>query len=138
MSFTGIYELESQENHVEFLEAIDLLKAKRTGNVITKIEQDGNNFKWIESTANHTWPNTFTVGQECEMTTMGGDKFKTLIIMENGQLKIQFPHSHLTAEMVDDKLVQIVVTSGENAVTWKRVFRRLGDCMSQHVLEKEA
>uniref|UniRef100_A0A3B4AQ89 Uncharacterized protein n=1 Tax=Periophthalmus magnuspinnatus TaxID=409849 RepID=A0A3B4AQ89_9GOBI len=125
MSFTGIYELESQENYVEFLEAIDLLKAKTDGKVITEIQQDGNNFTWTQKSTNHTWPNTFTVGQECEMTTMTGVKFKAPVIMENGQLKIQFPMYHLTAEMVDDKLVLICATPGENAVTLKRVFRRL-------------
>ncbi|KAJ0003070.1 hypothetical protein NQD34_008219 [Periophthalmus magnuspinnatus] len=125
MTFTGIYELETQENYVEFLEAIDLLKAKTDGKVITEIQQDGNNFTWTQKSTNHTWPNTFTVGQECELATMTGVKFKAPVIMENGQLKIQFPMYHLTAEMVDDKLVLICATPGEKGVTLKRVFRRL-------------
>ncbi|CAL1613380.1 unnamed protein product [Knipowitschia caucasica] len=124
MAFTGKYELEEQENYVEFLEAIGLLKAKTDHKVITEVKQDGDSFTWIQSVPNWTWSNTFTVGQECELTTMTGDKFKAPVIMDSGVISIQFPQYHLTTEISDNKLVMTCVTA-EKGVTFKRVSRRI-------------
>ncbi|KAG7244941.1 hypothetical protein INR49_024338 [Caranx melampygus] len=125
MAFTGKYELETQENYDEFLEAIGLLKAKTDHKVVTEVLQDGNSFTWTQSIPNWTWSNTFTVGQECELATMMGSKFKAPVTMEDGKISIQFPLYHFTAEIVEDKLVMSCVTSGEKGVTFKRVSKRI-------------
>ncbi|KAJ0049971.1 hypothetical protein NL108_006628, partial [Boleophthalmus pectinirostris] len=82
-----------------------LLKAKTDHKVITEVHQDGNNFTWTQTVPNWTWSNSFTAGQECELSTMTGKKFKAPVIMENGKISIQFPQYHLTTEIVDDKLI---------------------------------
>lgn len=112
MAFSGTYELESQENYEEFLEAIGtlvllltccfyeffhlkwswpvmllvnqpdwlpvtgLLSAKTDHKVTTEVVQDGNDFTWTQSIPNWSWSNKFKVGQECELVTMKGIKFK--------------------------------------------------------------
>ncbi|KAM9377764.1 gastrotropin-like [Pholidichthys leucotaenia] len=125
MAFTGKYELETQENYEEFLEAIGLLNAKTDQKAITEVVQDGNNFTWTQSTSDWTWSNRFTVGQECDLSTMTGTKFKAPVTLEGGKLCVQFPQYHFTAEATDDKLIMYCVTPGEKGVTFKRTSKRM-------------
>lgn len=53
-----------------------LLSAKTDHKVITEVLQDGNDFTWTQSIPNWSWSNKFQVGQECELVTMKGVKFK--------------------------------------------------------------
>ncbi|XP_073343663.1 gastrotropin-like [Pagrus major] len=125
MAFTGKYELESQENYEEFLEVIGLLQAKTDDKVITELVQDGNNFTWKQSIPSRTWSNTFSVGQECELATMTGAKFKAVVTMEGSKISIPFPQYNFTAEIIGDKLVMNCITPGEKGVTFKRVSKRI-------------
>uniref|UniRef100_A0A3Q3W178 Cytosolic fatty-acid binding proteins domain-containing protein n=1 Tax=Mola mola TaxID=94237 RepID=A0A3Q3W178_MOLML len=125
MSFTGKYQVEKQENYEEFLEAIGLLSAKTNHKVETEVVQNGNEFIWTQSIPGSTWSNKFTVGQECELLTMMGTKFKVPVTMEGGKISVQFPQYHFTAELVDDKLVMNCVTQGEKGVTFKRISKRI-------------
>ncbi|CAI5651897.1 gastrotropin [Oreochromis niloticus] len=125
MAFSGKYELESQENYVEFLEAVGLQNAKTDHKVVTEVLQDGNNFTWTQTIPNWTWSNKFIVGQECELATMTGSKFKAPVTMEGGKISVQFPQYHFTAEIVDDKLIMTCITPGEKGVTFKRINKRI-------------
>lgn len=125
MAFAGKYELESQDNYEEFLEAIGLLNAKTDHKVVTEVVQDENNFTWTQTIPNWTWSNKFTVGQECELTTMKGAKFKASVTMEGGKISVQFPQYNFTAEMIEDKLVMNCITPGEKGVAFKRVSKRI-------------
>jgi len=125
MAFTGKYELESQENYDEFLQIIGLTKAKTDHKVITEVVQKGNDFTWTQSIPNWTWSNDFTAGQECELKTMLGPTFKAMVHLDEGQISIQFPQYHFSAEMKEDKLIMNCVTPGENSVTFKRISKRI-------------
>ncbi|XP_029918664.1 gastrotropin-like [Myripristis murdjan] len=125
MAFTGKYELESQENYVEFLEAVGLLSAKTDHKVVTEVVQNGNDFVWTQSIPNWTWSNKFTVGQECELETMIGSKFKAPVTMKDDKISIQFPQYLFTAEISEDKLVMNCITPGEKGVVFKRVNKRI-------------
>ncbi|CAN9514907.1 unnamed protein product [Ophioblennius macclurei] len=125
MSFSGKYELESQENYEQFLEAIGLLHAKTDHKVITEVVQDGNNFTWTQTIPNWTWSNNFTVGQECELKTMSGANFKAPVTMEDGKISVNFPQYQFVAELVDDKLIMTCITPGDKGVTFKRVSKRI-------------
>ncbi|KAF1384585.1 hypothetical protein PFLUV_G00121730 [Perca fluviatilis] len=125
MAFTGKYELESQDNYEEFLEVIGLLNAKTEHKVVTEVLQDGKDFTWTQTLPNWTWSNKFTVGQECELATMTGTKFKSPVTMEGDKISIQFPQYHFTAEIIEDKLVMNCITPGEKGVTFKRVNKRI-------------
>ncbi|XP_070769180.1 gastrotropin-like [Enoplosus armatus] len=125
MAFTGKYELDSQDNYEEFLEAIGLLNAKTDHKVVTEVVQDGNDFTWTQTIPNWTWSNKFSVGQECELATMTGSKFKAPVTMEGDKISVPFPKYHFTAEIIDDKLVMICVIPGEKGVTFKRTSKRI-------------
>nr|XP_061786574.1 gastrotropin-like [Nerophis lumbriciformis] len=125
MSFTGKYELESQENYEPFLEIIGILNSKTDFKVQTEVHQDGSDFTWTQSIPGWTWSNKFTVGQECELVTMKGSKFKAPVFMEDGKISVQFPQYHFTAEMVNDKLVGKCTTPGDKGVTFTRVSKRI-------------
>ncbi|KAM4733271.1 gastrotropin-like [Anableps anableps] len=125
MAFAGTYQLESQENYEEFLEATGLKKAKTDHKVVTEVVQDGDNFTWTQSIPDWSWSINFTVGQECEMESMKGIKFKGTVTINDGKMALQFPEYFFTAEIVDSKLVMICETPGEKGVTLKRVSVRI-------------
>lgn len=62
--------------YLDFFFAKGLLSAKTDSKVQTEVLQDGNDFTWTQTTPNLTWSNKFTTGQECELLTMTGSKFK--------------------------------------------------------------
>lgn len=125
MAFSGTYQLESQEQYEEFLEILGLLNAKTDYKVKTEVVQDGDKFTWTQSIPNWTWSNEFTVGQECELATMTGAKFKAPVTLEGGKISIPFPQYNFTAEIVDDKLVMTCITPGAQGVTFKRISKRI-------------
>lgn len=61
---------------IYFSSVTGLLSAKTDHKVITEVVQNGNDFTWTQTIPNWTWSNTFSVGQECELVTMKGIKFK--------------------------------------------------------------
>ncbi|XP_060903831.1 gastrotropin-like [Labrus mixtus] len=124
MAFTGKYELESQENYEEFLAIIGQLSAKTDQKVITDVVQDGNNFTWTQSLPGWTWCNNLIAGQECDLQTMKGDKFRALVTLDGGKISVPFPKYHFTAEIIEGKLM-MNCTTGEKGVTFKRISRRV-------------
>ncbi|XP_029297952.1 gastrotropin-like [Cottoperca gobio] len=125
MSFTGKYETESQNHYEEFLEALGLLNVKTDHKVVTEVLQGGNEFTWTQTIPGFTWSNNFTVGQECELSTMKGEKFKALVNKDGEKISVQFPQYRFTAEMIEDKLVMNCITPGEEGVTFKRISKRI-------------
>lgn len=124
MAFNGTYELESQENYEEFLEIIGQQSAKTDQKVTTKVVQDGNDFTWTQSIPGWSWSNKFTAGQECELMTMKGDKFRALVTLEGQKISVPFPKYNFTAEITDDKLVMTCTTLGDKGVAFKRVSKK--------------
>nr|XP_046261886.1 gastrotropin-like [Scatophagus argus] len=122
MAFTGKYVLESQENYEDFLKALEIKDDKDHSNeeIVTDIYQN-DSFRLTKFLMNKTWNNTFLIGKESELETLDGEKFKTTVTLEGGKLKIQFPKYLYTAEIVDDKLLE-VNTIG--AVTNKMVSKK--------------
>ncbi|KAG9346757.1 hypothetical protein JZ751_007074 [Albula glossodonta] len=72
--------VESQENYDEFLKRIgipdDVIEKGRSFKTVTEVVQNGNEFTWSQIYPNKTLTNKFIIGQECEMETMSGTKFK--------------------------------------------------------------
>lgn len=55
----------------------DIIEKGRDYKLITEVTQDGDNFSWTQLyPANAKVTNTFTIGKECDMETIGGKKFK--------------------------------------------------------------
>ncbi|XP_053572194.1 gastrotropin-like [Bombina bombina] len=126
MAFAGKYEVESQENYDAFMKVIgipdDTIERGRNFKYTTEVIQNGNEFTWSQIYPNHTSTNKFIVGQESDLETMSGKKFKALIKLEGGKIIVDFPKYHHTSEIVDGKLVETSVSGG---VTFKRISKKV-------------
>ncbi|MGH0163262.1 UNVERIFIED_CONTAM: hypothetical protein FKN15_057194 [Acipenser sinensis] len=84
MAFNGTWEVYLQENIEEFLRAIslpeDIIKIAKDVKPVIEIQQKGNNFVITSKTPKQSVTNSFTIGKEAEITTMGGQKLKKITI----------------------------------------------------------
>ncbi|XP_020791771.1 gastrotropin-like [Boleophthalmus pectinirostris] len=127
MSFAGRWETESQEGYVEFCKLLgipdDVIERGRDYKLITEITQDGDSFTWSQLyPANHKVTNSFTIGKEADMETIGGKKFKATVNMEGGKLTAAFPNYLHTTEIVGGKLIE---TSKAGSVVLKRTSKKI-------------
>ncbi|XP_053847022.1 gastrotropin isoform X2 [Vidua macroura] len=127
MAFSGKYEFEGDENYDAFVQKIGLPSDKvemgRNCKIVTEVVQNGNDFTWTQHfPGGRTTTNTFTVGKEADMETMGGKKFKATVKMEDGKLVADFPNYRHTAEICGGKLVEISTSSG---VVYKRTSKKI-------------
>ncbi|NXC21040.1 FABPL protein, partial [Corythaeola cristata] len=80
MSFTGKYELQSQENFEPFMKALglpdDQIQKGKDIKSISEIVQDGKKFKITITTGSKVLHNEFTVGEECDIELLTGEKVK--------------------------------------------------------------
>ncbi|NWZ01655.1 FABP6 protein, partial [Loxia curvirostra] len=112
MAFSGKYEFESDENYDAFVQKIGLPSDKvemgRNCKIVTEVVQNGNDFTWtLHFPGGRTTTNTFTVGKEADMETMGGKKFKATVKMEDGKLIAEFPNYRHVSEICGGKLVEV-------------------------------
>ncbi|NXY83371.1 FABP6 protein, partial [Alcedo cyanopectus] len=112
MAFAGKYEFESDENYDDFVKKIGLPSDKvelgRSCKIITEVAQNGNDFTWTQHfPGGHSTTNSFTIGKEADMVTMGGKKFKAVVNMEDGKIVADFPNYHHTAEICGGKLIEV-------------------------------
>ncbi|XP_051487477.1 gastrotropin isoform X2 [Apus apus] len=127
MAFAGKYEFEGDENYDEFVKKIglpsDKIEMGRNCKIVTEVVQNGNDFTWTQHfPGGRTTTNSFTIGKEADMETMGGKKFKATVKMEDGKIVADFPNYRHTAEIAGGKLVEISTSSG---VVYKRTSRRI-------------
>ncbi|XP_003468990.2 fatty acid-binding protein, liver-like [Cavia porcellus] len=127
MNFTGKYQLQSQENFEAFVKAVGLpddviQKGKDVKGVITEIVQNGKHFKFIISTGPKVTKNEFTLGQECELETMTGDKAKAVVTMEGDKLVTTFKNIRSVTELNGDILTS-TMTLGD--IVFKRISKRI-------------
>ncbi|XP_018413507.1 PREDICTED: gastrotropin-like [Nanorana parkeri] len=126
MAFSGKYEVESQQNYDAFMKVIGIPDEKiekgRDFKYSAEVVQNGNDFTWSQIYPGFTLTNKFTLGQESEMESMGGKKFKATVRLEGGKLVVDFPKYHHTSEIVGGKLVETSVAGGVTLVrTSKKV-----------------
>ncbi|KAJ7991483.1 hypothetical protein DPEC_G00284340 [Dallia pectoralis] len=109
MAFNGKWKIHSQENHEEFLKALDvpemLLKMVKGVKPTTIIEQTGDNFTIRVETPLRTITNSITIGKESEITAMDGRRFMCTARLEDGKLIC-----------VTDKFTHIREIQGEDMV----------------------
>ncbi|XP_067085223.1 gastrotropin [Osmerus mordax] len=127
MAFAGKWETESQVGYDEFCKLLgipdDVIEKGRDYKLVTEVTQSGNDFSWTQVyPTNAKVCNKFTIGQECDMETIGGKKFKATVTMEGAKLCVQFPNYHHTSEISGGKLVE---TSTAGSVTLKRTSKKI-------------
>uniref|UniRef100_A0A3Q3WT00 Cytosolic fatty-acid binding proteins domain-containing protein n=1 Tax=Mola mola TaxID=94237 RepID=A0A3Q3WT00_MOLML len=79
MSFSGKYQLESQENFEPFMKAIlpdELIQKGKDVKSVSEIEENGDDFKVTVTTGPKVLVNNFTIGKEAELETITGEKVK--------------------------------------------------------------
>ncbi|XP_063786629.1 gastrotropin-like [Pseudophryne corroboree] len=126
MSFSGKYEVESQENYDAFMKHIGIpdeqIEKGRNYKYTTEVVQNGDEFTWSEIYPGHTSTNKFVVGQESDLETTGGKKFKATVRLEGGKLVVDFPKYHHTSEIAGGKLIETSVCGG---ITFKRISKKV-------------
>ncbi|XP_009498561.2 fatty acid-binding protein, liver isoform X1 [Phalacrocorax carbo] len=127
MSFTGKYELQSQENFEPFMKAIGLpdeqIQKGKDLKSISEIVQDGNKFKVTVTTGSKVLHNEFTIGEECEMELLTGEKVKAIVQMEgNNRLVANLKGLKSVTELSGDTIIN-TLTVGD--LTYKRISKRI-------------
>ncbi|NXA65400.1 FABPL protein, partial [Mohoua ochrocephala] len=127
MSFTGKYELQSQENFEPFMKVLglpeDQIQKGKDLKSISEIVQDGKKFKVTVTTGTKVLKNEFTIGEETEMELLNGEKVKTVVQMEgNNKLVTQVKGMKSVTELNGDTITH-TMTLGD--LTFKRVSKRI-------------
>ncbi|NWT81898.1 FABPL protein, partial [Lanius ludovicianus] len=127
MSFTGKYELQSQENFEPFMKALglpeDQIQKGKDIKSISEIVQDGKKFKITVTTGSKVLKNEFTIGEESEIELLNGEKAKAVVQMEgNNKLVTQVKGMKSVTELNGDTITH-TMTLGD--LTFKRVSKRI-------------
>ncbi|XP_072338115.1 fatty acid-binding protein 1, liver-like [Scyliorhinus torazame] len=127
MSFSGKYELESQENFEPFMKAIgipdELIEKGKDLKSVTEIVQNGNDFKITITTGSNVIHNEFTIGQETDFATITGSKVKSVVTLEGAnKLFVKLNSVTSVTELCENKLLDIL-TVGD--LTYKRISKRV-------------
>nr|XP_003420466.1 fatty acid-binding protein, liver [Loxodonta africana] len=127
MSFSGKYQLQSQENFESFVKAIglpdDLIQKGKDIKGVTEIVQNGKHFKFTITTGSKVIQNEFTLGEESELDSITGEKVKTVVNLEgNNKLVTTFKGIKSVTELNGDTLTSIL-TVGD--IVFKRISKRI-------------
>ncbi|XP_005385438.1 PREDICTED: fatty acid-binding protein, liver [Chinchilla lanigera] len=127
MNFSGKYQLQSQENFEPFMKAVgvpeDFIQKGKDLKGTTEIVQNGKHFKITVSSGTKVTKNEFTLGQECEIETMSGEKVKAVIDMEgNNKLVTTLKNIKSVTEISGDTLTN-TMTLGD--IVFKRISKRI-------------
>ena len=126
-SFSGKYQLQSQENFETFMKAIglpdNLIEKGKDITGVTEIVQNGKHFKLTITTGSKVIQNEFTLGEECELETMTGKKIKTVVKMEGeNKLVTTLKDITFTIELNGD-IITHTMTLGD--IAFKRISKRI-------------
>ncbi|XP_042344569.1 fatty acid-binding protein, liver-type [Plectropomus leopardus] len=127
MSFSGKYQLESQENFEPFMKAIglpdELIQKGKDIKSISEIEENGDNFKVTVTTGSKVLVNTFTVGKEAELETLTGEKAKAVVHRDGNKLRVSLKGIESVTELVDGNTIVNTMTLG--SIVYKRTSKRM-------------
>ncbi|KAM9394453.1 fatty acid-binding protein, liver-type-like [Pholidichthys leucotaenia] len=127
MSFSGKYQLESQENFEPFMKAIglpdELIQKGKDLKSISEIEQDGDTFKVTVTTGSKVVVSNFTIGQEAELEGLTGEKVKGVVHREGNTLKANLKGVVSVTELVDNNTLVTKMTLGD--IVYKRTSKRM-------------
>ncbi|KAM9360339.1 fatty acid-binding protein, liver-type [Symphorus nematophorus] len=127
MSFSGKFQLESQENFEPFMKAIglpdDLIQKGKDIKSISEIEENGDNFKVSVTTGSKVLVNNFTIGKEAELETITGEKVKAVVRREGNKLKVSLKGIESVTELVDGNTIVNTMTLG--GIVYKRTSKRM-------------
>nr|QRE01784.1 fatty acid-binding protein 1 [Siniperca chuatsi] len=127
MSFSGKYQLESQENFEPFMKAIglpdELIQKGKDIKSISEIEETGDSFKVTVTTGSKVLVNNFTIGKEAELETITGEKVKAVVQREGNKLTVSLKGIESVTELVDGNTIVNTMTLG--GIVYKRTSKRM-------------
>ncbi|XP_056275889.1 fatty acid-binding protein, liver-type-like [Pseudoliparis swirei] len=127
MSFSGKYQLESQENFEAFMKAIglpdELIQKGKDIKSVSEIEQTGDNFKVTVTTGSKVLVNAFQIGQESELETLTGEKVMATVQLDGNKLKVCLKGIESVTELVDGNTLVNTLTHGN--IVYKRTSNRI-------------
>ncbi|XP_047379523.1 fatty acid-binding protein, liver [Sciurus carolinensis] len=127
MNFSGKYQLQSQENFEPFMKAIglpdELIQKGKDLKGVSEVVQNGKHFKLTITTGSKVIQNEFTLGEECELETMTGEKIKTVVNMEgDNKLVTTLKNIKSVTELNGDTITN-TMTLGD--IVFKRISKRI-------------
>ncbi|XP_045406001.1 fatty acid-binding protein, liver [Lemur catta] len=127
MNFSGKYQLQSQENFEPFMKAIgvpdDLIQKGKDIKGVSEIVQNGKHFKFTITTGSKVIHREFTLGEECELETMTGEKVKAVVHLEgNNKLVTTLKNIKSVTELNGDTITS-TMTLGD--IVFKRISKRI-------------
>ncbi|NXT96824.1 FABPL protein, partial [Buphagus erythrorhynchus] len=127
MSFTGKYELQSQENFEPFMRILGLseeeIQKGKDLKSISEIVQDGKKFKITVTTGSKVMKNEFTIGEESEIELLNGEKIKVVVQMEGDNKLVAQVEGMKSVTEVNGDIITHTMTMGD--LTFKRVSKRI-------------
>ncbi|XP_039108582.1 fatty acid-binding protein, liver [Hyaena hyaena] len=127
MNFSGKYQLQSQENFEAFMKAVglpdELIQKGKDIKGVSEIVQNGKHFKLTITTGSKVIQNEFTLGEECELETMTGEKVKAVVQMEgDNKLVTTFKGIKSVTELNGDIITNTMTL---NDIVFKRISKRI-------------
>ncbi|XP_069828617.1 fatty acid-binding protein, liver [Dendropsophus ebraccatus] len=120
MAFNGTWNVYAQENYENFLRAVglpeDVVKIAKDINPVIEIQQNGNDFVVTSKTAKQTHSNSFTVGKESEITSIGGKKIKVTVHLEGTKLTCKSDAFSHIQEVKGDEMVETITVGSATLV----------------------
>ncbi|NXG27426.1 FABPL protein, partial [Dromaius novaehollandiae] len=127
MSFTGKYELQSQENFEPFMKALglpdDQIQKGKDIKSTSEIVQDGKKFKVTVTTGSKVLTNEFTIGEESEMVMLTGEKVKAIVHMEGDNKLVASMKGLKSVTELNGDTITNTMTLGD--LSYKRISKRI-------------
>ncbi|ELK11287.1 fatty acid-binding protein, liver [Pteropus alecto] len=127
MNFSGKYQLQSQENFEAFMKAMglpdDLIQKGKDIKGVTEIVQNGKHFKLTITTGSKVIQNEFTLGEECELEAMNGEKIKTVVKMEDENKLVTTIKGIKSITELNGDIITNTMTLGD--IVFKRISKRI-------------
>ncbi|KAM9320544.1 fatty acid-binding protein, liver-like [Gastrophryne carolinensis] len=124
MDFSGTWNVYSQENYENFLRAVglpdDIIKVAKDINPVIEIQQNGNDFVVTSKTPKQSQTNSFTVGKESEITSVGGKKIKVVVNLEGGKLICKSDKFVHIQEIQGDEMVESITIGSATLIRKSR------------------
>ncbi|XP_075704930.1 fatty acid-binding protein 1, liver-like [Rhinoderma darwinii] len=126
MSFSGTYELESQENFEPFMKAIglsdDLIEKGKSIKSVTQIEQNGKHFVVKVTTGTKVLHNEFNIGEESDIETLTEEKIRSTVNIVDGRLVVKLKAVTSVTELSGDILTNVMTLKD---IVYRRVSKRV-------------
>ncbi|KAM9063195.1 fatty acid-binding protein, liver [Sarcophilus harrisii] len=127
MNFSGKYQLQSQENFEAFMKAAgvpdDIIQKGKDVKGVSEIVQTGKHFKLTISTGTRLLVNEFTLGEECQLETLTGEKVKTVVQMEGDNKLVTTLKGIKSVTELNGDTITNTMTLGD--IVFKRISKRI-------------